>query len=145
MRFCCFILSKKIFKNCWMSSRHIPLPNAHWMALCDRLRNLVRSEIWSCACVFRTTLLLPSTATHAGWISKCCCHQRKKQKTPACIKKIQVHKLWTKVYSQKRLTAELLNKRGVPSGLALVSSTGDAVMTNAGLRFTHKRGWQLSY
>ena len=27
------------------------------------------------------------------------------QKTPACIREIQVHKLWTKVYSQKGLTA----------------------------------------
>ena len=29
----------------------------------------------------------------------------KRQKTPACIRQIQVHKLWTKVYSQKGLTA----------------------------------------
>ena len=29
----------------------------------------------------------------------------KKQKTLACIREIQVHKLWTKVYSQKELTA----------------------------------------
>ena len=29
----------------------------------------------------------------------------KKQKTPAWIREIQVHKLWTKVYSQKGLTA----------------------------------------
>ena len=29
----------------------------------------------------------------------------KKQKTPACIRKIQVHKLWTKVYSQQGLAA----------------------------------------
>ena len=29
----------------------------------------------------------------------------KKQKTPACIREIQVHKLLTKVYSQKGLTA----------------------------------------
>ena len=29
----------------------------------------------------------------------------KKQKTPACIREIQVHKLWTKVYSQQGLTA----------------------------------------
>ena len=28
-----------------------------------------------------------------------------KQKTLACIREIQVHKLWTKVYSQKGLTA----------------------------------------
>ena len=70
-----------------------------------RLRNFVGSEIWSRACVFRTALLLPSTATHAGWNSKCCCHQHK-NKTPACIREIQVYKLWTKVYSQKGLTLE---------------------------------------
>ena len=29
----------------------------------------------------------------------------KKQKTPACIREIRVHKLWTKVYSQMELTA----------------------------------------
>ena len=29
----------------------------------------------------------------------------KKQKIPACIREIQVHKLWSKVYSQKGLTA----------------------------------------
>ena len=29
----------------------------------------------------------------------------KKQKTLACIREIQVHELWTKVYSQKGLTA----------------------------------------
>ena len=29
----------------------------------------------------------------------------KKQKTLACIREIQVHKLWTKVYCQKGLTA----------------------------------------
>ena len=29
----------------------------------------------------------------------------KKQKTLACIREIQVHKHWTKVYSQKGLTA----------------------------------------
>ena len=32
----------------------------------------------------------------------------KKQKTLACIRQIQVHKLWTKVYSQKGLTAVYL-------------------------------------
>ena len=32
----------------------------------------------------------------------------KKQKTPTCIREIQVHKLWTKVYSQQGLTAMLL-------------------------------------
>ena len=29
----------------------------------------------------------------------------KTRKTPACIREIQVHKLWTKVYSQQGLTA----------------------------------------
>ena len=32
----------------------------------ERLRNLVGSEIWSCTCVFRTSLL-PSTATCTSW------------------------------------------------------------------------------
>ena len=32
----------------------------------------------------------------------------KKQKTLACIREIQVHKYWTKVYSQKGLTAMVL-------------------------------------
>ena len=51
--------------------------------------------------VFHATLFLPSTATCAGWNSKCCCHKWKNQKTSACIREIQVHKLWTTVYSQK--------------------------------------------
>ena len=34
----------------------------------------------------------------------------KKQKTPACIREIQGHRLWTKVYSQKGLTAMHLSK-----------------------------------
>ena len=29
----------------------------------------------------------------------------KKPKAPACIREIEVHKLWTKVYSQEGLTA----------------------------------------
>ena len=29
----------------------------------------------------------------------------KKQKTPACIREIQVHRLWTKVYSPRGLTS----------------------------------------
>ena len=36
----------------------------------------------------------------------------KKQKTLACIREIQVHKLWTKVYSQKGLTATSDNQLG---------------------------------
>ena len=48
---------------------------SHHNITCSRLRNLVRSEIWSCACILSTTLLLPSTAICAGWNSKCHCHQ----------------------------------------------------------------------
>ena len=63
------------------------------------LRNLIRSEIWSCACIFSITLLLPSTATHADWNSKCRWYQQKKEKKTACIREIQVHKLPTGVDS----------------------------------------------
>ena len=70
----------KRLKNCWMSSQHTPSPNAHWLAQCNRLRTFIRSEVWSRACVFRTTLLLPSTATCAGWNSKCRCHQQKNKR-----------------------------------------------------------------
>ena len=62
----------KRLKNCWTSSRHMPSPD--WPR-CSRLRNLVGSEILSCVCVFRTSLLFPSTATRASWNSKCRCHQ----------------------------------------------------------------------
>ena len=53
-------------------------------------------------------MLLPPTATRAGWNSKCHCRQQKQQNTPACLREIQVHKHWTKVYSQKGLTATCL-------------------------------------
>ena len=60
----------------------------------------------------------------------------KKQKTPACIREIQVHKLWTKVYSQKGLTViklvttplkghvvqELCESRGGRPGLSVLTS-----------------------
>ena len=58
--------------------------------------------MWSRACVFSTTLLLPSTATHAVWIQNAAATSEK-QKTPACIREIQGHKHWTKVYSQKAM------------------------------------------
>ena len=62
-------------------------------------------RFWSCPCAFHAILLLPSTTKRACWNSKCRCHQQKKPKTPACIRETQVHKLCTKVYSQKGLTA----------------------------------------
>ena len=40
----------------------------------------------------------------------------KKQKTPACIREIQVHKLWTKVYSKKGLTTMKNQPRDQPEG-----------------------------
>ena len=62
--------------------------------------------------VFSTTLLLPSTATHAIGIQNAAATSEK-QKMLACRREIQVHKHWTKdpglhkgmVYSQKGLTA----------------------------------------
>ena len=106
MRFCCFKLSKKIGKLSNEQPTH-NIAKCTLTGLVFRLRNLTGSEIWSHACIFSTTLLLPSTATHAGWNSKChCCRRKNKQKT-ACIREILVHKLWTKVYSQKGLTGML--------------------------------------
>ena len=70
----------------WKSSRHTPLPNAHWLAQCNRLWNLIGSETLSCACVFCTSLLFPSTATRASWNSKCRCHQQNKNKNPGLHK-----------------------------------------------------------
>ena len=103
----CFKLSKKIQK---LSKEQPTHALAKWtLTAWPSAVNLVRSEIWSRACVFCTTLLLPSTATHASWNSKCHCHQRKKQKTPAYIREIQVYRLWTKAYSQKGLTAMQAN------------------------------------
>ena len=63
----------------------MPSPNAHKLALCIRLRNLVGSEIWSRACEFHTTLQLPSTATHASWNWKCHWHQQE-TKDPGLLK-----------------------------------------------------------
>ena len=80
MRFCsCFKLSKKIEKL----SNEQPvnaITKCTLAGLVQEAKNLIRSEIWSCACVFSTTLLLPSTATHAGWKSKCRCYQRKNKR-----------------------------------------------------------------
>ena len=53
---------------------------SHHNITCSRLRNLIRSESWSCACLLSTTLLLLSTATWASWNSKCHCHQRKNKR-----------------------------------------------------------------
>ena len=96
----------------WSSGLRNLIRSEIWSCACtmcmlpnNRLKNLIRNEIWSHACVFCPTLLLPSTAKHAGWNSKRRCHQQKKQKTPACIMEIQIQKLGTKVYSQKGLTA----------------------------------------
>ena len=99
----------KRLKNHWMRSWHTPSPNAYWLAYCNRPRNLVRSKIWSCACIFSTTLLLPSTATHAGWNSKCRCHQQKNTKDLALCKGNTGWQTLDKVYSQKGLTASPLH------------------------------------
>ena len=116
MRFCCFKLSKKIGKllneqptltiaKCTLTGlvQYYYYYCYYYWSLLYRLRNLVGSEIWSRACVFSTTLLLPSTATHAIGIHNAASSE--KQKTLAPIREILVHKHWTKVYSQKGLTA----------------------------------------
>ena len=51
-------------------------------------------------------MLLPSTATHAVGIHNAAATSEK-EKTLASIREIQVHKHWTKLYSQKGLTAML--------------------------------------
>ena len=48
----------------------------------------------------------------------------KKQKTPVCIREIQVHKLWTKVYSQKGLTTM---KWGGGGGILVIITSIGAV------------------
>ena len=108
MRFCCcFKLSKKIEKlsNEQPMNAIIKFTLAVLSAIGEEISSEVRIVIWSCACIFSTTLLLPFTATRADWNSKCLWYQRGEKKTPACIREIQVHKLWTKVYSQQGLTA----------------------------------------
>ena len=78
MRFCCcFKLSKKIEKQLNEQPTHAITKCT--LAQCSRLRNLSESEIWSCACIFSTTLLLLSTATPASWNSKCRWHQQQEQ------------------------------------------------------------------
>ena len=76
---CCFKLSKKTEKVLNEQLTHA-IAKCTLTGLGNRLRNLIRSEIWSCACVFSTTALLPSTATCAGWNSKWCCHQWKNKR-----------------------------------------------------------------
>ena len=103
MRFCCcFKLSKKIQKL----SNELPTNTIAECTLCNRLRNLVRSEIWSHACIFSN--IASSFHCHTCRLEfKTPLLPAKNQKTPACIREIHVHKLWTKVYSQKGLTAML--------------------------------------
>ena len=88
MRFCCLKLSKKIEK----------LPNeqpTHAIAKCT-LTGLVQwAKKSHQKCWLEFKMPLPPA---------------KKQKTPACISEIQVHKLWTKVYSQKGLTVMSFHK-----------------------------------
>ena len=96
----------KRLKNCWMSSRHTPSPNAHWLAQCNRLRNFIRSEVWSRTYMCISHNLASSYHCHMYWLEfRMPLPPAKKQKTLACIREIQVHKHWTKVYSQKGLTA----------------------------------------
>ena len=103
MRFCCCFKQSKKVETCRTSSRHTPSPNAHWPSAIAyyRLRNLARS-----ACVFHTTLLLPSAATCQLELKMPLPPAEKKLwKKMACIREIQVHKLWATVYSQNGLTA----------------------------------------
>ena len=80
----------------------------HWKYQ-SRLRNLIRSEVWSHVyfaqhwpCFF---LPLPHVLVRIQ--NAAATRKKRKKKTLACIREIQVHKLWTKVYSQKGLTAIL--------------------------------------
>ena len=131
MRFCCcFKLSKKI-QNCQTSSRHTPLPNAHWLAWCNRLRNLIRSEIWSAQHCFLPLPRMPVGIQNAAATSK-------KQKTLVCIREIQVHKLWTKVYSQKGLTAMAVCICGVINKVSACSRSIKYFRANLFLLFIGK-------
>ena len=85
MRFCCcFKLSKKIEKlsNEQPMNAIIKFTLAVLSAIGEEISSEVRIVIWSCACIFSTTLLLPFTATRTDWNSKCLWYQRKKKKRP---------------------------------------------------------------
>ena len=105
MRFCCwFKLSKKIEKlsneqpthaitNCTLTGLVQKAKKSHW-----------KWDLKSRMCISHN--IASSFHRHMHRLEiKMPLPPVKKQKTPACIKEIQVHKRWTKVYSQKGLTA----------------------------------------
>ena len=105
MRFCCcFKLSKKTEKLLNEQLTHI-------IAKCT-LTGLVQQAKKSCQkwdlkshmCILHN--IASSSHCHICQLEfKMLLPPAKKQKTPACLREIQVHKLWTKVYSKKGLTA----------------------------------------
>ena len=111
MRFCCWLrLSKKIEKLLNEQPTHTitkcTLTGLGTSAIGKKSHQKrdLKSYIYICVYFTQHCFFLP--LPHASWNSKCHCHQQKtKQKTLVCIREIQVHKLWTKVYSQKGLTA----------------------------------------
>ena len=102
---CCFKMSKKL-KNCW----------THAITKCT-LTSLVQQakkshqkwDLKSHMCISHN--IASSFQCHTCQLElKMLLPPAKKKQTPACIREIHVHKLWTKVYSQKGLTAMLYAK-----------------------------------
>ena len=62
---------------------------------------------------------------HTFWLEfKMLLPPAKKQNTLACIRETQVHKLWTKVYSQKGLTAMTYSALFQAEKMALLITLG---------------------
>ena len=88
----------------------MPSPNARWLAKCTQYslleakKSCQKWDLKSCVCILHN--IASSFHRHTCQLEfKMPLPPAKKQKTPACVREIQVHKLWTKVYSQNGLTA----------------------------------------
>ena len=101
MRFCgCFKLSTKIQKL-----RKEKLTLAITKCTLTGLVQQAKKSCWKCdlkLCMCILHNIASSFHCHTCWLEfKMLLPPVKKQKTRACVREIQVHKLWTNVYSQK--------------------------------------------
>ena len=104
MKFCChFKLNKKIVAvKRAADERHHQIHTGWPSAIGSEIPSEVRFEVVHAYlaqhCFFLPLPHVPIGIQNAAGTSE-------KTKDPACIREIQVHRLWTKVYSQQGLTA----------------------------------------
>ena len=102
MRFCCFKLSKNTEKRIKQAAdMHTDWPSATGYEILLEMRFEVVHVYFAQHCFFIPLPHVLVGIQNAAATSK----KQQQQKKTACIREIQVRKLWTKVYSQKWLTA----------------------------------------